>query len=410
MRRLLLAWLGLAACLPSLARAEEDRALAWQMGEARLELGGWIMTDLAVFPRTETGFGPSWNVEPSLRSARADARFRLTPAWRGRLYADFASLSLTEAWIEYRPFTFLGLRVGRIRVPFGLAQQSRLADRRLLETPMIAGNTKDFRDVGAALLGRLWRGRIAYSLAAVSGSRDLAVDVNEKPDLAARLVLHPLVGLGPWLEGASLGGSLSWGPGPTRNGFRGRNMSGYSFVEPPVIRGAQLRLGAELSYTAPIVRLAAEYQQVRQAREGLSDNQRIGGSLVAVSDLEPWEIRGFYAELAVQVFGLRDAHGPVEGLEIAGRFESIDFADGKRSVETAEGTEDHAPLADSWVEAWTAGLNYYFEIGLRLSAAWQAVRYGRAELAPDFDPDAGNDPAAAGHWTHHVFLRAAWVY
>jgi hypothetical protein len=185
-------------------------------------------------------------------------------------------------------------------------------------------------------------------------------------------------------------------------------LAGYTFSEPPTIRGVQWRAGAELEWAAPAFRVAGEYQYLSQERDGITDSQRIGAALVPVGDLEPLVVRGWYVEASGHVFGEDDAQGdPRTGLEIAARFESLDFGDGRRTVAVADGEEDHAPLVDSWVEAVTAGVSGYFGWGLRVGLAWQAVRFGRADLAPDHEE---GDVSGGDAWVHHVFARAQFEY
>ncbi|MBW2700569.1 MAG: hypothetical protein JRF33_07085 [Deltaproteobacteria bacterium] len=402
--------------LASFSALAKDKTLSWSdaSGADSLEISGWLAMDFEAFPRVETGYDKSWHLGPDMRVARLRADFQLNRIWGGRLDLELASLDPVkmDMWFEARFWSWLKVRAGHFKTPFGRSQLLSLPDRSLLEAPLVAGNPKDFRDTGLMLHGGFLDKRLEYGLALVTGSRDLTVDVNEKPDFVGRLSIRPLRGLGPWLEGLGLGGSFSWGEGPRRRGFRGRSMAGWTFVVPPGIRGEQLRWGAEFEWLAPVLSFRAEYQWQRQARDGVEDSQRVGGSMVSVGDLEPWKIEGFYAELAAQLWGERDASGPVTGIELSARFESLDFSDGTRMLSTPSGDEDHAPLPDSWVEGLTLGLNGYLDNGLRLSAVYQGLRFGRRELAPDYDADIlpAQNPSEAGHWVHHFFLRAQFVY
>jgi hypothetical protein len=334
-----------------------------------------------------------------------------------------------EAWFEYRPSELLGLRAGRVRVPFGMAPQLSVPDYRLLGAPMVFGNSKDFRDAGFLVLGDWPDGYVGYSVGAVLGSRDVAVDVNDKPDIAGRLLLHPPQDSGSWLSGLHVGGSATWGDGPTRHGFRGRTLAGHSFLNPPSIRGEQLRLGGELEYATPWFRLAGEYTRTVQQREGIVENQKVGKAYAEVGDLEDYAVSGWYTEASVHLFGKRalrwsqaggskregqpedsgSSLSPRSGLELCGRFETLDVGDGDRFVDVEAGTEDHAPLADTSVMGITAGINYTFEPGIRLTLAWQGLRFEDGSLAPDYvAPETVEEPASGpgSAWTHQLFLRA----
>lgn len=391
---------------------ETDRALSWRATDGSfLWLGAWVLTDFQAFPRTETGYGASWDADFELRAAHGTVRFRWGEWVCGRLDGEFsdAAAELQDAWVEYCGLApHLHVRAGRFRVPFGLVQQLQTPELKLQEAAMVAGNPRDFRDLGLDLHGSFWFDRVRWAVALVTGSRDIAVDVNDKPDVVGRLTFFPLLGFGPWLEGLHAGGSGGWGEGPTRHGFRGRNAADYTFLAPPTVRGVLWRAAAELEWATPWFRLAAEYQHASWDREGITDNQRIGSAMVGVSDLDPQEIWGWYVELSGHPYGEDDADGtPRDGLELAARFEHLEFGDGDRTVSTADGIEQHGPLVDSWVQAVTAGAAWYFGYGLRLSAAYQALRYGRADLASDHED---GDPDDGERWVHHVFARAQFVY
>jgi hypothetical protein len=391
---------------------DPDRLLTWIADDGSfLSLGAWVLSDFYAFPRTETGFGASWDAELRLRAAHVAARFAWGDWVCGRIDGEFSveDAELQDAWLEYCGLApYLQVRAGRFRVPFGMVQQLRTPELKLMEAPLIAGLAKDFRDLGFELLGAVWDGRIRWAVAGVTGSRDIAVDVNDKPDIAGRLAAYPLMGLGPWFERLHVGGSATWGDGPTRHGFRGETMTQYTFFSPPTIRGIRWRAAAELEWATPAFRVAAEYQYVLHERDGITDNQRIGGVMVAVGDLDPYVVWGWYVEGSGHVFGDDDAAGnPATGLELAARWEHLEFGDGERTVATAAEPEQHGPLTDSWVEAITAGANYYFGYGLRLGATYQALRYGRAELASDHE---GGDADEGIAWVHSVFVRAQFEY
>ena len=405
---ILVTLLGLVAA-PMGPTAKDSKNLAsrlrWQRDGLSLAVGGWVISDLVSMPRTETGFGPSWNIKPQLRSARLAAHVGLSPRLGARLSVELADLisEVQEAWAGYHVGPWLDLRVGRVRLPFGLSQQERLATRSLMEAPMVAGNPKDFRDVGLSASGHLLASRLRYGAAVTAGSRAIGVDVNERPDATLRLTIHPLVGLGPWLAGLHLGASGSYGAGPNRNGFRVRTTGDHTVMTPPMVRGRQERWGAELGWRLPRGRLVAEYQWQRQQRNELTDNQQVGGNFTQVGDLAPYRIRGAYVEGAWLLVGDMGRIMPRTGLELDARFESIEFGDGFDLRTVAAGQEDHAPLTESWVEAISVGVNIYPLDGLRVGLVWQGIRFGRSDLAPNYKPTQA--AASMSGWVHHLMAR-----
>lgn len=381
--------------------------LTWRKSDKTwLRLRGWVALDLRAFPRTEKGHGKSWNVEPFLSSARVSARFLWRGSWGGRVDVEVseANPDLQEAWFEYRPFEVFGIRAGRFKVPFGAAPQVETPNQRVLAAPMLFGNPKDFRDVGLMVCGDWSDGYLGYAVSVGSGSRDIRVDVNERPDFTARLILHPPRGISPWLSGLRAAVSAGWGEGPERQGFRGRTLGGHSFFSPPSVRGQQWRVGGDLEYATPWFRVAGEYAWTRQEREGLTTYALVGTTPTDVGSLAPLVVRGGSVEASFIPFGERDeSFVPSSGIELVGRFEHVQFGDGTRQVATAAGVEDRAPLADATVMGIAAGVHGYMRPGIRLSLVWQGLRFSDAAMAPDHE---GTRTGSA--WFHQVFFRAQW--
>ena len=101
--------------------------LEWTLGtNHHLGLAGWIVTDLVSFPRHESGFDTSWHSTFNLRAARISLRYGYGKSLSLRLdvEASTSAVEMQEAWFQYAPFDELQLRIGRQRVPFGLAQNN----------------------------------------------------------------------------------------------------------------------------------------------------------------------------------------------------------------------------------------------------------------------------------------------
>lgn len=410
-------WVSAASDLVPAASAGE--LTLWQSADnsSDLKIEGWLAADLRAFRRTEPAYDASWNVEPLLASARLGLRYRLNNVWHAHLDGEFAEANpdVQEAWFEYRPFELLGIRAGRVKVPFGLAPQASLPDYALLSPAMVFGNSKDFRDAGFMLHGDWSDGYLSWAIAAVTGSRDLSVDVNDKPDVVGRLVLHGPSDGAWWLRGLQLGASGSWGEGPIRHGFRGRTLGGHTFSDPPVIRGPQLRFGAEAQWDTRHLTLSGEWLRSVQEREGVTENQKVGTAYTQVGNLEPYTVTGWYVEATARPFEWFQADVDLPRVELSGRFERLDFGDGTKSVEVETGTQNLAPLTDSGVSGVTAGLHFLPLRNVRLSLVWLGLRFDDSMLKPDAAKEAAAGsasvpavepaPTKAG-WAHSFFLRA----
>jgi hypothetical protein len=96
------------------------------------------------------------------------------PRFEFRLELDFADSTPTipkDAFVQWRFTRSFGVRVGQLKVPFGLETQYWNA---LLELVDVAGATTAFtldRQVGVELVGRPLAGRLQYQIAATNGPR-----------------------------------------------------------------------------------------------------------------------------------------------------------------------------------------------------------------------------------------------
>jgi len=135
---------------------------------------------------------------------------------------------------------------------------------------------------------------------------------------------------------------------------------------------------------------------------------------VPVKGLSGYDVSGWYVEGLWRVWN----HGAFPAVELAGRYERLDFGDGDRLVDTEAGTEDRSPLKDSWMDGITAGVNVRLAREVRLTLAWQGLRFGDPTMAPDapLSPapktatdtsteDPTTSPPSDSRWVHHFFLR-----
>lgn len=376
---------------------------------SRLGVEAWAIADVRAFPRTEVDYGKSWNVEPALASARLRFNFQTGEDWGARLDGEFAEVNpdVQEAWFEFHRFSWMTVRAGRIKVPFGNYTQRSAPRYDMISAPMFFGNSKDFKDIGVMITGEWENGYIDYTVAGVTGSRDISINVNEMPDVVGRVLVHAPADSNPWLRGLRGGVSGSWGEGPTRQGFRGRTPSGHSFANPPEIRGAQFRLGAELGWDTPYFSLLGEWTRTTQDRKGVTVQQRVGTTYLPVGDLEAYRVEGWYAEGTLRISSL--VTGPQTehaGFELSLRFETLDFGDGQKNIQVDAGVEDHAPEADSDLYAPAAALHFWPTSYVRLSIAWQGILFDDATFAPDYEGKEAVGTSAKSAWFHQFFLRA----
>jgi len=140
-----------------------------------------------------------------------------------RLQFEFASSpKVVDAYVQYKPFGQLNLKVGQYKVPFSIENTDYPPLRlELIEYPMalqrlmgfsepIGGGTHSAsgRDMGAMLWGGFFKRDgyciLNYDLGVFNGSGINTKDKNRSKDIAARLTVKPLRGL-------LLSGSYYWG-------------------------------------------------------------------------------------------------------------------------------------------------------------------------------------------------------
>jgi phosphate-selective porin len=176
----------------------------------------------------------------------------LSPYWSYRFQADFAvAPKLIDAYAEFKVNDAFNFLIGQAVVPFSIdniTSNTRLdfIDRSQVTEALVArgkdviGN-QNGRDLGVQLGGSLFELNglqlIEYKVALLNGSGINTTDKNDAKDVSARVVLHPVKGLG---VGASWYDGVGTHTSPVQN--KGRN-----------------RLGFELNYETKNLSLRSEY-------------------------------------------------------------------------------------------------------------------------------------------------------
>jgi len=133
-----------------------------------------------------------------------------------RLMPDFAGgqVVLFDAWVNLRPWTFLQLRGGKMKSPFGLSRLQ--TEQNLVFTERgLASDLAPDRDIGASLHGDVAGKTFSYELGFFNGVADGSsadTDNNYGKDLEARIFVHPLRPLhNKWVDDFGLGVAATYG-------------------------------------------------------------------------------------------------------------------------------------------------------------------------------------------------------
>jgi Phosphate-selective porin O and P len=346
-----------------------------------LAIRGYGALGVWSFPQTDKDSGEkSWHTNMAFSSAKLSLRYTTESKLSARFDAELGSdrLEAQELWFQYDIWSRLSIRGGRLRTPFGLAQTEDFLSRRFPSTPLIAGNSKDFRDIGFMLFSKnQW---INVYVALVTGSRDVAPKSNETPDIVGRIQVFPFGhmktngSMSTVLKNLHFGGSASWGKGPSRNGFRGRTSGGFTYANPVNIRGEHLRVAAEFGWHNRWFYLRGEYQYDKMNRDGL----------ISAFDYEPYVVKGYYLEAGVHLTGNKNSNKSQGGLELLSRFERIFHGDGQGNITIDGVVYDKAPVDEQQVTSLSLGVNWYISLQLRFTLLWQGIWFSDPRKSPDW--------------------------
>ncbi len=159
----------------------------------------------------------------TVRRARFDMKGDISKKIDYRLQVEFASkVHLLDAFVQYKPFRQLNVKVGQYKVPFSIENTDYtplkfefidypMALRKLMGYNEVVGGetlSASGRDMGLSLYGGFGKRDgyclVNYDFGVFNGSGINASDNNRSKDVAARLSVKPA-------EGLMLSGSYYWG-------------------------------------------------------------------------------------------------------------------------------------------------------------------------------------------------------
>jgi phosphate-selective porin len=196
-----------------------------------------------------------------IRRARLDVKGVISPYWSYRVQFDLAGTpKLIDAYAELKINDFFNFTIGQAKIPFSLenlasSNKLELIDRSQAVEALTArgkdviGNHNG-RDIGVQLGGTILKLKdrpvVDYRLGVYNGSGINTADNNEKKDIAARLITHPITGL-----------DISAG---LYNGSRYiAEVKNGNVVTTPAHNADRDRLGLDLNYDRNNLAIRAEY-------------------------------------------------------------------------------------------------------------------------------------------------------
>jgi phosphate-selective porin OprO/OprP len=380
------------------------------------KLRGGFQVDGRFYPGTDSPAGDTF----LLRRARPTMEGTVYDKFDYRLMLDFGSgisssafnnANLLDAYINYRLFPELQLRIGKFKEPVGLERlqswNNLLFVERGLPTFLVPN-----RDTGIQLHGEIGSGLLQYALGGFNGTSDGGssdFDTENDKDLAARIMLHPFKRSGiDALRGLGFGVSGTYGrhEGSLRNYFTLGQQQFFTWYTGAGTNaatrnvtgdGTVWRVSPQGYYYWGPFGLFGEYvissQEVQRAAGGAPTQAtlRNTGWQVAAS----WFLTGeenSYGQVQPKK-NFDPLNGSWGSLELAARVGALDI------------DEDAFPLfADptksaSGIFSWGVGLNWRLNPNVKLS-----LNYEHAEL----DGVSGNNAPFKDE--HVIFTRAQFAF
>jgi phosphate-selective porin OprO/OprP len=358
--------------------------------------------------RAYTQLDSRWLAEPSqggddsfvFRRVRLNFEGTLLQNVDFRIMPDFANSTLTlfDAWVNFKYFPQAQLQVGKLKPPLGLERlQSATAlmfIERAFPTLLVPS-----RDLGGMLWSELAEGLVTYQVGVFNGVRDAGsqdVDTDDGKDVVARLFFHPFRPLGnEWLDGLGLGIAGSWGrvdeqsPTSFRTTASSSNFFAYrsAVTGPPAIPavtgdGDRVRWSPQAYWYAGPLGFMAEYVSSEQEMRRDADRDDLTNQAwqVALSYALTGEHASYKGLIPSSPFA--PGKGQWGAFEVAARYNQIEFDDDSFPVYA-----DPAVSA-SKAQGFTVGLNWYLNRWIKVAVNFDRTSFdGGAPGGDDRDTE-----------------------
>ncbi len=189
----------------------ETETSTWSKIAARLpKFSGYVQAGYQYSDNASTFF---------LKRVRLSLAGDIAPKLDYKIQFEFCTPRLVDAFIQYKPFNQLNIKVGQYKVPFSIENTDYIPTKlEFIEYPIVLQKLMGFsdvcgisatgRDLGATLYGGFFKrdgySIVNYDLGVFDGAGINTKDNNKTKDIAARLMIKPVRGL-------TISGSYYWG-------------------------------------------------------------------------------------------------------------------------------------------------------------------------------------------------------
>jgi phosphate-selective porin OprO and OprP len=351
---------------------EFDRYPTLRVGEVlRMDLRMRLQSDFRYYdPEIQTDEGTF-----DFRNARMTIEGWLFHDLEYEVDAAVDELRLRDAYINYRRFRDLQLRVGQFKIPFGLDQLTPPHRLDFVYRSRIGAELTPARDVGAMLHGRVFRRGLSYQFGWFYGGGENTRDSDDantrERTWAARITGTPLrlIPVPGWMKTMELGVASTLGEAPQgRFSSRLQTVASYAAVERYFVKGYRHRLATEMNWLTGPFSLRGEFMHMRVGREKQS---------LFITDLPGLIVRGWYVSGTWLATGEKKEdrtvplkplfQGGFGAIELAGRYEQMRFG----SAATSGQPQRNPRAANVWRNSdrvWTFGVNWFLNVWGRIQA------------------------------------------
>jgi hypothetical protein len=193
-----LAWAEEVQPVPAPKKDEGAFTLQSADGQRSLRASFWMQT-LYDLERVED----EWTTNSlAMRRARLSLKAKVGAMLSGALVADFVDPKpLLDALATFRPMEEFGITAGLFKVPVVRQFIMETSQKSFIDDALATELFRYSRDAGVMVSGGLAQSLITYELGAFNGTGRLVAQDNRDMQLTARVLLHPLNGPVPLMEG-----------------------------------------------------------------------------------------------------------------------------------------------------------------------------------------------------------------
>ena len=319
--------------------------------------------------------------------------FRFTPEFGEAKTANATSTSgIVDAYIDARFDPSFKLRAGKFKPFVGLERLQSGSDIKFIERSYVSNNILPNRDLGIAIHGDLFAGKVNYAFGTYNGVVDggdnsTNKDTNVDKEYSARVFTTPFKDSDSVFAGLGFGLASTYGnfKGTTATGASGlpgyktagQQSSFFTYASGTIANGARERIAPQAYYYYGPLGIIAEYARVSQAVSNSTSSEKLGNDAwqIAASYFLTDEDASFKGVKPKQVFSTNG--GGWGAWELVARYQenNIDHAAFSTAASGA-GLRYADPRTNAKsAKSWAAGVNWYLNQNVKVVLNYEQTSF-----------------------------------